>query len=239
MPHPVFISLLRVHWVLLTAAASDTNYISAQTAYDCLIDVPFQKDDAIYTVQQLELYLQFYSAQTYFANPPTPELELSPVDLNRTMDDIKNNISSGNYKNEYSFNRDLFNLFGSYRDGHVGYSPLCYVAFIFQHDYPIVSVAKTPNSIPEIYVVETKPNGFEPGAKILQINGQNSVDYLTKMANSHPELTWVDPDARFNQLLMFSFGGYYRPGLFAARNVYPNEDLTLTWENGTTTKVDW
>lgn len=191
------------------------------------------------TLKQLKLYLQFYSAQAYFADPPTPELELTPVDLNKTLSDIESNINSGTYKNEYSFNKDLFNLFGSYRDGHMTFSPLCYVAFVFQHQYSIVSVALTPSTIPEIYAVNAKSTGLEAGTKIIQINGQNSVDYLTKMANSHPELAWVDPDARYNQLLMYSLSGMYRPGVFATTSVYPAEDLILTWENGTTTKVEW
>lgn len=191
------------------------------------------------TLKQLKLYLQFNSAQAYFADPPTPELELTPVDLNKTLSDIESNINSGKYKNEYSFNKDLFNLFGSYRDGHVAFTPLCYAAFHFRHEYSIVSVAKTPNSIPEIYAVNAQESGYGAGDKIVQINGQKSVDYLTKMANTHPELTWVDPDARYNQLLMHSFGGVYKAGVFAFTSVYPTEDLTLTWENGTTTKVVW
>lgn len=94
--------------------------------------------------------------------------------------------------------------------------------------------------MPDIYVVAVREAGFEPGDKIVQINGQPAVDYLTQMANSHPELTWVDPDARFNQLLAPpSINGEYDPGIFAARYTYATEDLNLTWENGTTTKVEW
>lgn len=190
-------------------------------------------------VEQLRLFLQFYSAQAYFANPPTAELELNPVDLNKTLDDVESNIKSGKYPNHYSFNRDLFNLFGSYRDGHVLYSPLCYVAFNFQHKFPLVSVANTPSGLPEIHVAKPTKTGYEVGDKVVQINGKSSIEYLKLMANSHPELTWVDPDARYNQLLVYSSGGSYTPGVFAFRSVYETEDLILTWENGTTTKVEW
>lgn len=213
--------------------------MDAQTAYDCLIAIPFHQDDALATLGQLRLFLQFYSAQTYFAHPPTPELELNPVDLNKTLDTIESNINFGNYSNHYSFNRDLFNLFGDYRDGHVTYYPSCYVPFAFVHNYALLSVAKTPDSIPDIHAIKNIPGGFEAGPKVVKINGQNSVDYLTRMANTHPELTWVDPDARFNQLLVHSSGGTYQNGVFAERLTYDDEDLILTWENGTTTKVEW
>lgn len=224
---------------MLTALAS-VKSIPARTAYDCLADIPLHKDEALHTVEQLRLYLQFYSAQAYFAHPPTPELELNPVDMNKTLDTTESNIKSGKYPNEYSFYRDLFNLFGDYRDGHVAYYPQCYTAFIFRHQYSLISVAKSPDCIPDIHVTYFVGDQPQIRDKVVKINGQSAVDYLTQMANNHPELAWVDPDARFNELLVQSVGGKFRRGLFAARLTYEaDENLILTWENGTTTEIVW
>lgn len=225
--------------MILTAIATENPWISAKTAYECLIDVPFHEPEAVHTLEQIRLFLNFYSAQAYFANPPTPELELNPVDLNKTLADIETNIKEGKYPDEYSFNRDLFNLFGDYRDGKVSWYPTCHVAFIFTHTYPLMSVAETPDSEPEIHLVEITETGFEVGDKVVKINGLDAHEYLVEMANNHPELEWVDPDARYNQLFIHASGGEWVPGAFTSRRTYDDQDLTLTWENGTEVTVEW
>lgn len=216
--------------------------IPADTAHNCLKAIPLHKDDALNTVQQLRLFLQFYSAQTYFAKPPTPQLELTPVDLNKTLDDIEANINSGTYKNNYAFDKDVYNLFGYYRDGHVVYDSACYMPFIFQHDFPLVSVAKTAQDMPEIRVLAVSNSQYSVGDKVVKINGLEPSAYLATLANTHPELMWVDPDARYNQLLVGKMNGEILKGIFASRSTYDDDqddNITLTWEDGTTTKVEW
>lgn len=216
--------------------------IPANIAYECLKAIPFHKDDALHTVQQLRLFLQFYSAQTYFAHPPTPELELTPVDLNKTLDNIESNIKSGAYKNNYAFDKAIHSLFGYYRDGHVMYESACYVPFVFSHPYPLLSAAETPTDIPEIRALNILGNMYNVGDKVIKINDIESSEFLSAMANNHSELTWVDPDARYNQLLVGRSDAKTVTGVFATRATYDDEqdgDLTLTWENGTKTKIEW
>lgn len=216
--------------------------IPANIAHDCLEAIPLHKDDALYTVQQLRLFLQFYSAQTYFAKPPTPELELTPVDLNKTLDDIEASIKSGAYANNYAYDKAVHNLFGYYRDGHVVYDSACYMPFVYQHKYPLVSVAKTAEDLPEIHALDIFGGGYSVGDRVVKINNLEPSDYLATMANTHPELIWVDPDARYNQLLVGKMNGEVLRGVFASRSTYDDDkddDITLTWENGTTTKIEW
>lgn len=164
------------------------------------------------------------------------------MDLNKTLDNIETNIKSGMYKNNYSFDKAVHNLFGYYRDGHVVYNSACFMPFVFQHNFPLVSVAETAQDIPEIHMLDIIGDGYSIGAKVVKINGLKPSEYLAVMANTHPELIWVDPDARYNQLLVGKMNGDVLKGVFASRSTYDDDrddDITLTWENGTTTNIEW
>lgn len=165
-----------------------------------------------------------------------------PVDLNKTLDNIETNINSGVYKNNYSFDKAVHSLFGYYRDGHVVYNSACFMPFVFQHSFPLVSVAETAQGFPEIHVLDIVGDGYSIGAKVVRINELEPSEYLAAMANTHPELIWVDPDARYNQLLVGKMNGDVLKGVFASRSTYDDDqddDITLTWENGTTTNIEW
>lgn len=164
------------------------------------------------------------------------------MDLNKTLDDIETNINSGTYKNNYSFDKAVHSLFGYYRDGHVVYDSACFMPFVFQHSFPLVSIAETAQGFPEIHVLDIIDGGYSIGAKVVRVNGLEPSKYLAAMANTHPELFWVDPDARYNQLLVGKMNGEVLKGVFASRSTYDedqDDDITLTWENGTTTNIEW
>lgn len=164
------------------------------------------------------------------------------MDLNKTLDDIEANIKSGTYKNNHSFDKAVHSLFGYYRDGHVVYNSACFMPFIFQHNFPLVSVAKTAQEIPEIHVLDIVGGGYSIGVEVIKINGLEPSEYLASMANTHPELIWVDPDARYNQLLVGKMNGEVLKGVFASRSTYDDDhddSIVLTWENGTMTNIEW
>jgi hypothetical protein len=56
--------------------------------------------------------------------------------------------------------------------------------------------------------------------------------------NSPEALDWVDPDARYNEMLYGYPEGIAR-GRFARRNMWNGEDIRITWENGTDTLVEF
>jgi hypothetical protein len=114
---------------------------------------------------------------------------------------------------------------------------------LYVHDFPIVSIA-SGDGLPELYHVIkdysaslwTKP---QLGSKIKKINGKEPQDYMDDfIGNSSEALDWVDPDARYNQILYGFPEGTFR-GRFARRNMWDGEDLRITWENGTDTLVEF
>ena len=216
--------------------------IPAKAALDCLKSIPLDTDYAKETMHQLRQYMPFYSAQVYFRNPPEPKLELVPVELNKTLDTIEKNLASNGYSGFYSFSKDIFDMFGLYRDGHVLFLPACLAPFYFTHDYPLISLGSSPEEIPQIYLAQISSDGqLSVGDRVVKINGGDPVEFLTKLANTSPWLDWVDPDARFNELTVSMMGGGWMNGAFALRKTLEDQliGMRLLTANGTNINVEW
>ena len=215
-------------------------------AVACLKSLPLDRQAALQLTAQLRRYLAFYSAATYVLHQPCPELDVLPVDINATLSDIEARIrqspavadpaaaagsDGGGYTRAYDVHRDLMLLFGKIKDGHVQFLPACVAgAFLFRHNYPLVQVADRPDALPRTYVASLDPSTLmpTPGQRVLAINGREPALYLADQARSDPESSWIDPDARLNELLMHLESGEWNRGLFAARFLYPDEKLQLT-----------
>ena len=216
--------------------------IPAASALDCLKSVPLDVDHAKETIKQLRLYMQFYSAQAYFGKPPEPKLELAPVELNKTLDTIEKNLGSNGYSGFYAFSKDIFDMFGLYRDGHVQFWPTCLTPFYFKHDYPLISLGSSPSEVPQIYLARIGRDGqVTVGDQVVKINDGDPVEFLTKLTHTSPWLDWVDPDARFNDLLVSMTGGEWSSGAFAGRLTLEDEliGMKLVTANGTNINVEW
>lgn len=61
------------------------------------------------------------SSSTIYYADPTPELELVPFSLNKTLDTIEAKINDGKYENNWSFDYDMVQMFQMFRDGHTDY----------------------------------------------------------------------------------------------------------------------
>ncbi|KAF8245045.1 hypothetical protein K440DRAFT_663082 [Wilcoxina mikolae CBS 423.85] len=216
-----------------------------QNTVACLKSIPFHPDEALNVLTEVRKYLSFYSAGTYFEHLPCPELDLPNVDINGTLDTIESKIKRKEYTSDYDVNKDFLNLFGSVKDGHVRFSPTCVGgAFQFEHAYPLIQVAPTADSLPETYVAtvdtgSTNPSAPKIGKKVTKINGQDPNQYLENMAKNDPESSWIDPDARFNELLAHVESGEWTKGLFASRSVYPEEQIEITFEDGNKVQIQW
>jgi hypothetical protein len=172
-------------------------------------------------------YIAVHSIITSFLLEP--ELDLPDIDINGTLNKIKDRIKKNQYKSDYDVGKDFVELFGSVKDGNVMFQPVCTSgAFVYQHDYPLISVAASPDSIPEIYIAQFKAIVPRPGEKVLKINGEDAVKYLENMAKNGILGTYIDPDARFNQLLVQISGGEWVVGGFARRLVYEETPIKLT-----------
>ncbi|KAI5854398.1 hypothetical protein BZA05DRAFT_264462 [Tricharina praecox] len=209
----------------------------------CIQSVPFDEDKATRTLHYLRMFLGLDTYAPYLVDPPVSELELEPFNLNETLSEIESNIKSGSYENNWSFDYDVVRMFQMFRDGHTDYETVCSHGFIYVHEFPIASIA-SGDGTPEIYHVIKNfaaAQWEEPrlGAKIKKINGKEPQEYLTDFIRNSPEsLDWVDPDARYNEMMYGFPEGTFR-GRFARRNMWNGEDLTITWENGTDTKVEF
>lgn len=185
------------------------------------------------------------SSVVYHLNPP-PELELTPFNLNKTLDQIMDKVKSKDhsYKNNWEFDFDVVRMFYRFRDGHTLYEPACTHGFQYVHQYPIVAMANSTTGQPDIYHVHKNYTSGswqqgQLGSKIVKINGQKATDYIREFTKNSPEFfSFVDPDARWNEM-MYSLPAGDTRGRFAKRQLWNGEDLILTWANGSTTNVEW
>lgn len=121
---------------------------------------------------------------------------------------------------------------------------VCTHGFVYVHEFPIVSIASETGGLPDIYAVEkdfSSPVWKTPklGGKIKKINGQPPEEYIAAFIRTSPEaLNWVDPDARYNEM-MYGYPEGDSRGRFARRNMWDGEDLRITWENGSDTIVEY
>ncbi|KAI5792940.1 hypothetical protein FPQ18DRAFT_305310 [Pyronema domesticum] len=210
----------------------------------CIQNIPFRQSKAAETIRNLKIFFGLDTYAQYMINPPTTELELTPFKLNETIAEIENNIRDMKYRNNWEFDYDVVKMFQRFRDGHTDYQPVCTHGYLYVHDFPITAISKDSSSLPDIYHVlaDFESSIWRPprlGQKIIKINGQDPHTYLSDFTRNSPEaLDWVDPDARFNEMLYGYPEGTSR-GRFARRNMWNGEDIKIIWENGTETTVEF
>ncbi|KAF8449918.1 hypothetical protein BGX38DRAFT_1142340 [Terfezia claveryi] len=207
-------------------------------AYACLTSVPFDSKRAVYIARQMRLFTQIYSAQTFFYDPPTPELRIKRVDLNGTFDEIEQKAATKDgYPNDYMFQTDLMKLYNSFHDGHVNYIPSCAVSFPFFHNYPLIEIYNGKD-LPLIYTADPVTGDLQD--EIVEINGQEVHKHLEQLALELPDLGWIDPDARYNTLLLSK-----NPqtevayGTFAQRTFYDEHSFKMKTKDGKEIDVQW
>ena len=189
--------------------------------------------------------MQLYSAQAFWKTPSSNELNLTAVDLNVTFDRIATQISKNVYSSTYDFDLTMTEAFGSFRDGHTTYGTRCSSAFIFFHDYPLVSIALTSDGQPEVFLGDPATGGPVAGAQVAGINGADPEAYLINLAQSNPLAYFIDLDARYNSLFIqritssLSLYPADNLGLFAVRHSLPPQPLSIELLNGTTIEVEW
>ena len=200
--------------------------------------MPFDTKRAAYIARQMRLFTQIYSAQTFFYDPPTPELRIKSVDLNGTFDEIeKKAATKDGYPNDYMFQTDLMKLYNAFHDGHVNYIPLCAVSFPFFHNYPLIEIYNGKD-LPLIYTADPVTGDLRD--EIVEINGEEVHKHLERLALELPDLGWIDPDARYNTLLLSKnpqTGVAY--GTFAQRTFYDEHSFKMKTRDGKDIEVQW
>lgn len=212
----------------------------ADLAQACLKSIPHDGERARFILEQLKLYFQFFSAQTYHKNPPS-YFEVLPVDTNNTFQYFDSQLNGGVYKTNLEFDHDLMSFFGSYRHSAMEYIPACSGAFIFRNDHPLFAVApEKPTDDPKIHVVKDPYENPRLGPEVDTINGRPAADYLHDLTKKLPDLKYIDPDARWNGLFFHRSNSDARLGAFAQRFIYPEgEQVVLRYKNGHEVTVRW
>ncbi|KAI9840163.1 MAG: hypothetical protein M1837_001876 [Sclerophora amabilis] len=229
-----------------SVSADETHYFSADLADRCLRSVPFDQDLAKLQFREVETFLQLYSAQAFWKNPPESDLDIDAYDLNATLSEIEAKVNDDDYPSTYEFNLDLTRALAGLYDGHTRYAALCSDVFIFTHEYPLVSVAGSPVEPPRIHIGSaTSDGGSTVGDEVVEINGQDPSEYLADLAATGLQSGFIDKDARFNDLFLQTVVREavlrVKPGwgTFARRDHLDKTPLNITLENGTTIDVKW
>jgi len=242
LPTPANDACGKVNKLVQAAVAKKESFISGADAYACLASVPFNSTRSVEVVQKLAKFLTTYSAQAFFIDPPTPELGMNSVDLPAQLEIIEKRASKKDgYPNDYAFNVELMELFSSFNDGHVMYMPFCArgVFQTFYHDYPVIALSKDVDTTPELFLVD--PSTGEIGEQVKVINGEPAHQHLLRLVEKMNDLHWIDPDARYNDLL-FKRGQREKDvklGTFAMREIYYEDSFMMETVSGKEIKVEW
>lgn len=218
------------------------NFFYASDAYACLTSVPLNIDVALRFIEYYNTTLQFQSTLAYLKDPPGGYQQPS-VDVLQGLEDIRQNLENGFYKNQYDFEAALQMLVYSIHDAHVVLETGILSAFTFGSQYDIMSVSVDGKQLPQPYiaqdVVDSLTEGWTP-SPIVKINGEDATTYLTLFAAAN-SLGRLDPHADWNQLMytpvedILGIGNTF--GWDAP--LYPGDNLTFGFANGTTLDTQW
>ncbi|KAI9654678.1 MAG: hypothetical protein M1821_005885 [Bathelium mastoideum] len=215
----------------------------ASLAHLCLLSVPFDEAVALRFIDYLNTTFQFQSTSAYLKDPPTG-YQQPPVDIFQTFQDIKVNVTSGVYKNEYAFELDIQKLIYSIHDAHVDLYAGILSAFTFASPYDIVLVSIDGSTSLSIHLQDDVTSAGQQSwtpSPIVSINGVDVVDFLTDLALINA-VGNLEPNADWNQLMgspaldIQGLSAIFTGGM----TVYPGgDDLNFTFANGSDLQTIW
>ena len=94
------------------------SWFYASDVIDCLTSVPFNDAVATRFLDYYDQVLQFHSTSAYLKNPPS-EYKQPSVDLLGGIQEIKNNVTAGYYRNQYAFEAAVQALLQATHDTHL------------------------------------------------------------------------------------------------------------------------
>lgn len=100
--------------------AAKTVFVDADEAYKCLTSIPLNQDISVKTIDQLKKVLAFQSSLAYSKNPPKQaKVDIEPVDVLATLDEIRKDVKSKLYKNNYQFDFAVREALRRTREAHL------------------------------------------------------------------------------------------------------------------------
>jgi hypothetical protein len=221
-------------------------------AWDCINSVPLNATSGKLLIDSLKPYIEWQSTLTVLKNPPAEYAEkVQPaVDIMGGLDQLKSDLDSGRFTNEYDFGWALYTLIQSAHDGHFTYIPDS-VGGIFQwgRNVPLVSVSEDGEQLPAVFAFEDvlgmqyKNISYTPSA-IVKIDNTETTEFLETLSQLG---SLQDRDALYNnvfyELAQVSLGDSgSATGMFTGggrgRYVYPGATTTFTFANGTQRTIE-
>ncbi|CAA9957605.1 peptidase s41 family protein [Pyrenophora teres f. maculata] len=219
----------------------ETHFL-ASDVYRCLNSVPFNSAVAARFVKYWNETIQFQSTLAYLKNPPEG-YQQPAVDVTAEVQRIQQKVDANLYVNQYEFEAEIQLLVCAMRDSHVSLNAGILSAFTFASPVEIASVSVDGKQEPRVYITDdiitSQDEGWEPSA-ITMINGTEVNEFLEHFATLN---SWgfAEPHAEWNSLMsnptldiqgsLTTFSG--------GATFYPGDDLTFTFENGTTYETYW
>ncbi|KAF8607363.1 hypothetical protein BDV93DRAFT_553079, partial [Ceratobasidium sp. AG-I] len=190
------------------------SFVAPADARACLSSFPYNATLAKNVMDVVEGAINFLTFEEWQKLTPFPFTEAS-VNLDFEFARIRKT----NYKTDYEFNRDLFDVINRLDDGHTLWLPSCY-RNAFQNILPAPVVALEKNGLQDIYIAPDAvefisllgsnytsyydQKGFNwkkyAGAKVLTIEGLPAWAYVNLIATTRSG-NWVDHNIRVNSVI--------------------------------------
>lgn len=214
------------------------NLFYASFAMDCLATVPFNADVALRFIEYYNTTMQFQSTSAYLRDPPAG-YQQPAVDFFQELAGIKSNVTEGRYVNEYEFEAEIMRLVYSFHDSHVVLWSGVLSAFAFGNDYRLVTASMDGREAPKVYLQEDVIKYRDSGSvatisPVATIDGVEVTQFLRDFAAlNSPGL--LEPHADWNHLMSSPVQSILGVSdvFSAGATFYPGDNLTITFENGT------
>ena len=157
---------------------------------------------------------------------------------------MRSKVKKKEYANEYDFEVDLFEkVFAPAHSGHLIFYPdLLVNPWYWSRAVSLVSISQDGSALPEIYLRDDILRDVPGPSRLTKINGIDAQKYVQDLVfRAAPQ----DPDAGYNAMFYnkayvaahISNDGYFAQG-GRVNNIYPGENTTYTFANGTEVSVD-
>ncbi|PQE21755.1 peptidase s41 family protein [Rutstroemia sp. NJR-2017a BBW] len=221
------------------------SFIPALTALDCLKSVPVDAKRSAAFIDFIQPYLEFQSTLAYLKNP-SPGWLFPAVDIFGGLAQMKDLLTSGQYANQWDFEKDIYSLINILpHDFHVNLPlPLVSEVFIFAPlTGPLVSISSDGLSRPKVFFKRDLDRSllnatFTPSA-LTTVNGEDINTYLQRTAQTLSQ--YNDPDSTYNSLffsLPFTVSGVASTFDLGQTFGFESNSNNYTFENGTTSSFD-
>jgi len=175
-------------------------------------------------------------------NPPA-DYFYPPLDIFGKLASVKSNLQKDVYKNEYTFQEDLYQVFAPAHDGHfVLYPDALTKAFEWGRKLALVSISSDGKALPEIYIYEDVTRSPKTASVVKEINGIDAATYVADFA--YTASFDQDADTAYNTMFYekaFEAGGVGNGYFFIngrVRYIYPGPTTKFSFANGTTIELD-